>query len=766
MKESSTTPTAIASRNGNSGWQPPPAASVQTRAPQSEEGMAQLLAIFRRRPLIVLSVAIAFFSYSAWKTLNQTAQYEGNFQILVEPVNAENASLAAPTGGVDGGRQRSAGLDYATQIAILKSPELLGEVFDELRPTYPNLNYGVLASQIQIERLGETKLLQISYQSDNATQSQAVLNALSDKYLQYSLNERQTYLRRGLQFVDEQIDTLGSRLASLQTQLEDFQQQNSFGDPETQSTQLSEQIATLTQSQQALAQEITATQSRAAILQEDDGIQVTIEQSPAYQQLQDQVRAIDAQIATELTRFRPENPAIQSLEKQRDNLLPLLERQANQFLDNRLAEANVQLRMLNVQLRSVNEAKAEIETQRQAMPALNRQYTTLQKQIEIINSSLADFLKTRQTLQVEAAQREIPWELVREPATFPIASDPVKSLVTALLMGIALGGAAAFAVDKLDNTYHTTEALKAKVKLPVLGVLPFNQQLFLDEGASLSGRRRKRKLLSRLRVLLIKSSAKVSKSMSAIALSLLDEYDTSAEFVESLRVINANLQMRRASKPVRTITISSVSPGDGKSTLALNWAETAVSMGQRVLLIDGVLRSPQVHRVLNLPNHIGLSNLLSGDLKPPEGIQQVRPDEKLYAVTGGPPVDNPASLLVLPKMRQILSYYEKFYDLIIIDAPPLSGLVDAGIINLQTDGLVLVVRLDQTDKSLLQQTLDDLQSTNTSVLGMVVNGHKGHNIALRESALSSEAASEQTLFQPPVEAATPEVVVNEQQPTP
>ena len=721
----------------------PPLANQPPAPPLTQEtgGLNNFLGIARRQAIVIIGVAATYFGYAAWNTLNQTTQYLGNFQILVEPVNAENASLAVPTGGA-GGRSGAAELDYSTQIAILRSPELMNEVAEEVRPSHPGVSAGALAGQVNIERLGKTKLLQIKYQSGNAAQTQAVLEALVDEYLRYSLNERQTYLRQGIQFVDEQIETLGSQLNGLQDRLESFQQQNSFTNPETQSEQLSSQVQSLAQREQDLEQSLANARARMSVLQQDDGMQVSLEGASAYQGLLNQVREIDAQIATELTRFKPENPAIQSLQKQRDNLLPLLERQAEQFLDTRLAEIEIQMQSLESQLQTVRADKAQLENQLQVVPTLNRRYTNLQKEIEITNNSLTGFLESRQTLQVEAAQREIPWELVKEPAVFPLSTDVVKDLMTALAMGLALGAGVAFAIDKLDKTYHTTESLKAKVNFPILGVLPFNQQLFLSEGAGTE--RRRRKLLSRLRVAFIKSSAKVSKSMSAIASSLLDEYDSAAEFVESLRVIHTNLQTRRQTSraAVRIVTISSAAPGDGKSTLALNWARTAVSMGQRVLLIDGVLRNPQLHHVLELPNHPGLSDLLSTELKPPQGIQQVPSEEKLYAVTGGTPVDNPASLLGSVKMKQLLSYYRKFFDLVIIDTPPLAGLADASIINRQTDGLVLVVRLDQTDKKLLDQTVESLQSTQAPVLGMVVNGSKAHNLALREATLGSAYADE------------------------
>jgi polysaccharide biosynthesis transport protein len=716
---------------------PPPSPPVPT---SSAGGGANFLDIAKRHALVIVGIAAAYFGYSAWKVLNQDTLYQGNFQILVEPVNAENASLAAPTNGASNNAQRSAALDYPTQIAILKSPELLNEVIEELRQDYSQLSYGDLANQLDIKRLGETKMLQVTYQSEAADLTQSVLDALADKYLQYSLNERQTYLRQGLQFVGEQLDSLNADLNDLQNEFEAFQKQNNFVDPEMQSTRLNDSLTNLAQQQQELEASLVNIQAQAEVLQQDQGIEVLLEQDSAYQQLLAEVQAIDAQIAREITRFRSNNPAIETLEKQRANLLPLLEQQAERYIDTRLAEVTIQQQAVETQLESVKAKRDQLESQLQVLPSLNRAYGNIQRELEITNKSLTSFLETRQALQVEAAQQEIPWELVRQPVTAPMASNVAKSLAMALLTGLALGGAVAYALNKLDNTYHNSEDLKRAIKLPVLGVLPFNQQLFLTEG--LTGKQRRRKLLSRLKALAIKASAKVSKSMSAIALSLLDEYDTSAEFIEALRMMHVNLLMKDTTRTARVVTISSAAPGDGKSTLALNWAEIAVSIGQRVLLIDAALRAPQLHQVLGLPNQLGLSTLLAQDLNLAQGIQQVRDNEKLYAVTAGPLVENPATLLSSPKLPQIIDYYRRIFDLIIIDTPAIGGLADAAMVNRHTDGLILVVRLEQTNKTVLAQAVETIESNHNAVLGMVINGHKGHNLALREATLSSEMTSQ------------------------
>ena len=269
--------------NGSSNGDSSLVAVAPAIAPASTEtgGMGNLVGLAKRQAVVIVGVAIEFFSYSAWKTLNQETEYLGSFQILVEPVNAENANLAVPS-SEGGERSRSAELDYPTQIAILKSPELLSEVSKDLSSEYLDISAGALANQVSIERLGKTKLLQIKYQSDSASKTQAVLDALVDKYLQYSLSERQTYLRQGIQFVDEQIETLGAQLGRLQDQLENFQQQNNFTTPESRSEQLSGQLETLIQKEQELTQSLNNAQAQGNVLQQDDGIQVLLESDGDY----------------------------------------------------------------------------------------------------------------------------------------------------------------------------------------------------------------------------------------------------------------------------------------------------------------------------------------------------------------------------------------------------------------------------------------------------------------------------------------------------
>jgi polysaccharide biosynthesis transport protein len=722
--------------HNNNGHRPVSPSALEVQPQVTEEAdFRDTLGLFRRRALVIIGVAAAFIGYSALSILGQENQYAGSFQILIEPVNAENASLAAPNSELSAGRGRST-LDYPTQIAVLRSPDLINTALENLKPTYPDLSFGQISGSLTISRIRDTKILDVSFQSNAAATTQAVLDEMAKTYLQYSLNERQTYLRQGIQFVDRQLADLQGQVDELQNRLESFRQRNNLVDPEVQSTQISGRITELEQRRVELQQQIAGTVATASTLLDEDGIELALEKDPVYQQLVSRVRELDVKIAQELTRFRPDNPVILVLEQERNNLTPLLQEREAEFLEKRLAEGVLQTRALETQLGVVEETLSTLRGQFQRVPTLSREYNNIQRQLEITSASLTRFLETRQQLQVEAAQREIPWQLVKEPSVFTIAPDVARSLMTRVMMGIALGVGAAFLLDKLDPSYHSVGELQRKTKLPVLGVLPFNQQLFLEQTLG-HGRQRRRKLLSRMRLWLVKTSAKFSKSMSAVALSLLDEYDTSAEFVEALRVFHTNLQMLKRSQPIHSLVISSAAPGDGKTTVALNLAQTAAALGQRVLLIDASLRSPQLHSVLELPNKVGLSTLLSTDLDLESTIQQVFPDQSLYVLTAGPVPTDPALALSSPHLKAIMNACHKAFDLVLIDAPAVVGLADAMLLAQHGNGLVMVVKLDQTDGRTLKQALDATRTLGTSLLGLVANGEKGHNLALRETTLDN-----------------------------
>lgn len=249
-------------------------------------------------------------------------------------------------------------------------------------------------------------------------------------------------------------------------------------------------------------------------------------------------------------------------------------------------------------------------------------------------------------------------------------------------------------------------------KLPILGTLPFNRELRDSRTPHKGAIATLTDQLSQLRL-----SRKTHSSYYGYG-------NSEASFLEALRVLHTNIRMLSSDYPIRSIIVSSALPGDGKSTVSANLAQVATAMGQRVLIVDVDLRKPQVHERLAMPNTVGLSNLISDDLSLKSAIQQATPSGQLFVLTAGTVPPDPTKLLASQKMQQLMDTFDRCFDLIIYDAPPITGLADVSLIGQRTDGLVLISRMGKTDRTVLEQTISTLKLAQIPTLGIVANGVK------------------------------------------
>lgn len=222
----------------------------------SDFNLKSFVGLLQRRAMIIIGVASVAMGGIIYTTFKQVPIYESGFQILVEPVNSDSE-----LGKIDVGLAsvlKSSGLDYESQIQVLKSPELLRDFIQEIQKSDPSINYYTLIQNLNVRRLGESKIIQVSYRSDNSRQIKSILDPLADFYLKYSLNKRQTKLRQGVQFVDAKLPEIRTRLGQLQKQMQMFRQRYNFIDPENQSGVVSSQIQSLAQQRLTINQQLIA----------------------------------------------------------------------------------------------------------------------------------------------------------------------------------------------------------------------------------------------------------------------------------------------------------------------------------------------------------------------------------------------------------------------------------------------------------------------------------------------------------------------------
>jgi polysaccharide biosynthesis transport protein len=674
--------------------------------------------ILRRRSLVVAGVGtvVMVTSFVNVKLNQKQPEYESNFQLLVEPVNDDSKVVDVVK---DPNASNTSSLDYDSQIQVLKSPELMGSLIQKLQVSYPELTYDDLINAVQINRLGETKIIEVKYRSNDPHKIKFVLEKIAQEYVEYSQERRQTKLRQGINFVAKQLPFLQNRVDQIQKDLERFRLNYKFDDPQAEAQQIDAQITSLSAEREKVEMQLGQTRSNLDILKGKDGSAAILNNAVLYQQMLIQIRQLDAQISQESTRLQPDNPTLQALKAKRESLLPLLSNEAQRFLDVKLSETAVQVETLEVQRQQIDKLIQKLQQKRQKLPALARQYHALQRQLQITTESLNRFLSTRENLQIRVSQTELGWQLLKKPIDpkSPVtASDTKRNLLMGLATSLVLGIGAALLMEKLDSTYHSANDLKDKLKLPLLGNIPFEKQLQISQSTTSQGN-----------VPPVKIPDLPPESIPGLAVIPDQDYSNhSVKFLEALRVLYTNIQLLSCDRQMRSLIVSSAMSGDGKSTVAFHLAQIATAMGQRVLLIDANLRQPVIHSLSALNNLWGLSNLISTNLPPEEVIRKFPSMSQLSVITAGPIPPDPTKLLSSEKMKRLMADFHNTFDLVIYDTPPLLGLADASLLAPNTDGILLVVRIDKTDSVKIQQALEHIRISPINILGIVGNGKKSN----------------------------------------
>jgi capsular exopolysaccharide synthesis family protein len=263
----------------------------------------------------------------------------------------------------------------------------------------------------------------------------------------------------------------------------------------------------------------------------------------------------------------------------------------------------------------------------------------------------------------------------------------VNNMLIALLAGAILGVLLALGFEYLDDTIKAPEDIEKQLGLSVLGVIP------------------------KLKPPLTPDSA-------------LE--DPRSAFAEAYRSVRTALQFATDEGVPRCLLVTSATPSEGKSTTALTLAKNFAQLGKRVLIIDGDLRNPSLHRTLGLHNTTGLSNYLAGASKANDALQQTGVPHLTF-MSSGPLPPNPAELLVGHKLLSLLTVAVEKFDQVIIDGPPVRGLADAAILGNVCAGTLLIVRAGETRNATARNALKRLLSARARVVGALLTQYTaGH----------------------------------------
>ena len=201
-------------------------------------------------------------------------------------------------------------------------------------------------------------------------------------------------------------------------------------------------------------------------------------------------------------------------------------------------------------------------------------------------------------------------------------------------------------------------------------------------------------------------------------------YELDSPISESFKTIKTRLQyLYHDSEHSKIILITSPAEHEGKTFVSLNLAGSFAQSNKRTLIIDCDLRRPRMHTILDFDRKPGLSDYLSNHAKLEEIIREIKPNSLSFIASGSIP-SNPVPLLESDIMQNFLENIREFFDIIIIDSPPIVAVVDSEILANVVDGTVLVLSADKTETRLMIEAVELLNSKKSRLFGTILNNFK------------------------------------------
>ena len=195
-------------------------------------------------------------------------------------------------------------------------------------------------------------------------------------------------------------------------------------------------------------------------------------------------------------------------------------------------------------------------------------------------------------------------------------------------------------------------------------------------------------------------------------------------FSEAIRTLRTNLQFSLAANKANMVMVTSSVPGEGKSFISANLSVAFSMNNLKVLLVDCDMRKGRLHKIFNIDNEKGLSNLLLDDIKNFKKYIIKTEIDKVSILPIGIIPPNPSELLNSDKFKNLLSLLKENYDLVILDTPPIGSVADSLVIAKYSDEAVIVTSYKTTPMEDLNETKKALEATGVKIAGVIVNKMK------------------------------------------
>jgi capsular exopolysaccharide synthesis family protein len=678
-------------------------------------------------PAVPLSHYLWIFRRHVWKIVAVVATcvlatlvVSARLQPIYQSTATVNVDRQAPSEvvGEDSNRfvaPNDADQFLATQIKFIQSDAVVRQVAEQ----YHLLNLEgqtsststereqLLASapitlkQLKVTRSPNTYFLLISYRSPDAHLAADVANAIANSYLLQTYDLRIRSAAGLSSFMEKQLDELKAKMEQSSLALAQFEKDLDVINPEEKTDMLSSRLLQLnTDYTTAQSDRVRAEAAWNAIKSGSLSAAEASTQGDSLAKLTDTLNQarqrfalVKATYDTSHPEYRKAASELAEVEKQFDDTRrSIAERVQTQYQESLNREQMLQA--------SVNETKAEWDR----VNAKSFQYQQLKQEADADKALYDELIKKIREADINAGYQNNNIRIadVARPALKPVFPNMALNLVLAFLLSTLLAVGGAIVLDSLDTTLRDPEEASRFLGADVIATLPVDR-----------------------------AGAQLPRPTSEVASAALvsrnghnghhkDYYGGVSSFDEAIRSLRNTILLSDFDSRLHSIVLTSATPGEGKTTLAAHLAVANADRGKKTLLIDGDLRHPSLHTKFGLNPHIGLSNVLTGELSWEEVIIPIEGTSNLSLIPAGLGSHRAADLIG-PRLSTLLDEFAKDYDLVILDSPPLLGFAECLQMAAAADGVLLVSRAGETKRRAVAEVIAALRRLRANIVGVVLN---------------------------------------------
>jgi len=590
-----------------------------------------------------------------------------------------------------------------TEFEVIQSELILGRVIDQLDL---NTEWGkkyndgqklktqetleLLRGRLNLRPVRNTMLIDITVYSENPADAAKLANAIAEAYQQFRLDQGRQLGTGGLKSLelklkeqDEKIRKAKEELTTLRTNLAISDIDAAGNAPQMlmeaeqyrkyEQTRFEREVIYKARKEEYDKVLALRTNGDPKILRD---VLPRMQNDPTLTELINELNIADQRAKSMSNDLGPKSPELTRIREQQQLLNEKIDRAVEGSLKAMETQVAVAKAGLDSLVASVEDARLrDAKKLTESLPYFNKKRDLLDLE------DMSRMLKRRMT--VEDIDLNLPKSaqviIVEhgEPGLKPVRPNKPLNIILGVVIGLVVGVGLAFFIEYLDTSVKTIDDVERTLQSPVLGVIPQNVGLLIEEGAE-------------------------------------------SPHAEAYRVLRTNLMFARKDDKLNTAAVVSAGAGEGKSTTVLNLATVFAQSGQRIVVVDSDLRRPTLHKLLRSSNNIGLTNYLLKQNTLEEVVQRTSLPTLDLLASGKLPSSS-LGILSSSQMKELISELKQRYDFVFFDSPPIMGVSDASILASEVDMTVQVIQYRRYPQPMNVRAKQLIEKVGGNLVGIVLN---------------------------------------------